>query len=130
MLVTVLLTVLLGAFVKCSSGEVKLAIQYNSEPEQRNWIEATKKEYDIPSNESYCILIKKNDAGYANYLGKYIFQTSDVCSVLVDDDDDLNSIDSRYIFLYDQENEIVNTWVRNNYPEQVGNKVIVREEEL
>lgn len=51
-----------------------------------------------------------------------------MCSVLVDEETDMNAIASKY-FLYDYENEIINTWVKNNYLKQLGNKVIIREEE-
>ena len=34
-------------------------------------------------------------------------------------------IPSDYILLYDQENDIINEWVQENYPEQYGNSVIV-----
>ena len=39
--------------------------------------------------------------------------------------DVLNSISSKYIFVYDNENEIINTWIKKKYPNQFGNDVII-----
>lgn len=125
---TAFIILLFSAFMKCSLGIIKLAIQNPAYPEERLWIESAKLEYNVPEKESYCILIKNADAGYSNYLGRYIFQTTDISSVLVENEDDMDAIASKYIFLYDYENEIVSSWIKANYPDQFGNKVIVRRE--
>ena len=72
------------------------------------WIENKREIYALPMYDSYCMLIPSNDSGYSYYLLKYIFQSNDVSSKIVDSIDDLNSVSSKYILVYDKENEIIN----------------------
>ena len=72
------------------------------------------------------MLIPNPDAGYAYYLLKYIFQSNDISSKIVENADDLNDISSKYILVYDKDNEIINSWISETYPEQIGNEVIIQ----
>ena len=109
-----------------SSGTVTTVVQNKTDASEREWIEAARIKYNVPMYESYCILIPEKDSGYANYLGKYIFQSSDVKAPVVESEDTLNGITSKYIFVYDQDNEIIKNWIAANYPEQLGNEVIIQ----
>lgn len=115
--------------MQISFGEARSAIQYKDSPEERIWLEQAKSEHGVPEGESCCILIKKNDSGYAYFLGKYIFQTNAVKSVRVKGESDMDAINSKYIFVYDSENPTVQEWIQNHYPDQAGSKVIIREAE-
>ena len=92
---------------------------------ERDWLEDAIKKNDVPMGSSYCILIPENDAGYASYLGKYILQTP-INVKVVENEDDLSDISQAYIFNYDQDNDIIQNWIQETYPEQVGNEVIIR----
>ena len=109
-----------------SSGSIKTVVQNKINASERVWIEEAKKEYNVPMYESYCILIPSKDSDYAYYLGKYIFQSRAITTPVVESEETLNKITSKYIFVYDQDNEIINNWIEENYPEQLGNEVIIR----
>lgn len=38
----------------------------------------------------------------------------------------LDEIKSKYIFVYDQDNDIIKDWIAEKYPEQQGNEVIIQ----
>lgn len=109
-----------------ATGSIRTVVQNKINASERNWIEAASTKYGVPMYESYCILIPSSDAGYAHYLGKYIFQSNDVAAPVVESEENLNEITSKYIFVYDQDNEIIKNWIAANYPEQAGNEVIIR----
>ena len=115
-------------YLYISFGKVKLAIQYTDNPEERNWIEGMKNAYGVPNESSYCVLIPKSDSGYVYFLEKYIFQSNSVGSAVISTQEDMDNITAKYVFLYDQNNEIVNAWVKNHYPDQYGNDVIIQGE--
>ena len=113
-----------------SSGSITTVVQYEFNNSGRNrverdWLEDAIKKNDVPMGSSYCILIPENDAGYASYLGKYILQAP-INVKVVENEDDLSDITQTYIFNFDQDNEIIQNWIRETYPEQVGNEVIIR----
>lgn len=122
---TVLIIVSFFSFSYISTGSITLAPTSIHNSEVRMWIERNKKKYSIPMYNSYCILFPKPDSGYTFYLLKYIFQSRKVSSIIVKSVDELNSISSNYIFIYDKENAIINTWIKDMYPEQLGNDVII-----
>lgn len=109
-----------------SSGTINTVIQNKTDATERNWIENAGKKYGVPMYNSYCILIPSADSGYASYLGKYIFQSNAVSTEVVESEENLNNISAKYIFVYDQTNEVINAWIQKNYPEQIGNEVIVQ----
>jgi hypothetical protein len=39
----------------------------------------------------------------------------------------MNQIDSRYILVYDYQNEMIQEWIKQHFPDQVGNSVIVNQ---
>ncbi len=94
--------------------------------EERIWIEKQRGLFSVPMYDSYCILIPKQDSGYSYYLLKYVFQSKYVSYKVVEKRVDLNDISSNYIFVYDKENAVIDTWIREMYPDQAGNDVIIR----
>ena len=123
-----ILIICIFSFLYISQGKIYFAPTTVHNGEKRMWIENKREIYALPMYDSYCMLIPSNDSGYSYYLLKYIFQSNDVSSKIVDSIDDLNSVSSKYILVYDKENEIINTWIREMYPEQEGNDVIIRED--
>ena len=107
------------------SGSFTTVLQLSYDASERKWIEDACKKYSVAMESSYCILIPSDDAGYASYLGKYIFQTP-VKAAVIQNEDDFNEISQKYVFVYDQNNEIIQNWVQKVYPEQVGNEVIIQ----
>ena len=92
---------------------------------ERKWIEDANKKYNVLMESSYCILIPSEDSGYAYHLGTYIFQTS-VKVRIIQSEDDFNQVSQKYVFVFDQDNEIIQDWIQKVYPEQVGNEVIIQ----
>lgn len=111
-----------------SSGSITTVVQDEPDASERNWFENAALKYNVSMYESYCNLIPTEDSGYAYCLGLYLFQSDEITSKVIENDDDLNDISSKYIFVYDQDNEIIQNWIRANYPEQLGNEVIIQTE--
>ena len=113
-----------------STGEVRTALTYTGwySGDERAWLETVKNDYQIPCGSSYCILIPKADSGYTFYLGKYIFQSPYVSTKIINNETDFDDINGKFIIIYDEENESIKNWVRLNYPDFNGSKVIVRDE--
>lgn len=117
---------LLG-FMFLTQGRISLAIQGTNVSEEREWVETARATYNVPMYESYCMLIPKEDSDYAYYILRYTFQTTNISTRVVDHADSMESaICGRYIFVYDKDNEYINDWIMENYPEQYGNDVIVQ----
>ena len=112
-----------GMFI--SSGSIATVLQAKYDASERKWIEDAGKKYNVPMESSCCILIPSKDSGYAYHLGKYIFQTS-VQVRIIQSEDDFNKVSQKYVFVYDQDNEIIQNWIQKVYPEQVGNEVIIQ----
>lgn len=123
---TVILCVSFCVHMHFSLGKIRIAVKYYENPAERNWIEEARKEYKIPRGSSYCILLPGSDAGYAYHLLRYMFLSNAINPLIAESFEDMDHIDSRYIFVYDQKNEVANEWIEKNYPDQYGNKVIVR----
>lgn len=117
-------------YMQVSQGHITTAIQYTENSDERDWIEAAKIEFNVPNGSSYCFLIPENDFGYSLYMGKYIFQANSVTYKIINDLESMDSIQTKYIFVYDHKNAIINEWIQKNYPEQYGNKVIIKEDIL
>lgn len=111
-----------------SQGKLEFAPATVKNNEERMWIEKNRDDYAIPKHDSYCMLIPCDDSYFTEYLLEYIFQSRDVSSAVVDDPDDLKNISSKYIFVYDKDNEMIKAWISETYPEQAGNDVIIRED--
>lgn len=125
---TIGLCMSLFVFLFFSFGKIKLAVQYTDDPTERKWLEQAKNEYNVPNGSSYCVLIPKKDAGYAGFLGKYICQSNSVSARVIESEEDIDNVTAKYIFVYDQGNEITNEWIKNYYPDQYGNDVIMQKE--
>ena len=118
-------------FLFISSGKVRFFMNYTGaySPKARMWLESAIKEYNIPEGESYCYVIPAQDYGYMRFLSKYLLLSNSNEAVIGNDLSKLDETKSKYIFLYDSDNEALKAWVLSNYPEQADERVIVRDEE-
>ena len=110
-----------------SLGKIKSVFCLEEDRGRRDWIESIKAEYRIPNEADYCVLLSEDDSGYLRYLCKYVFQSVNISSVVVDELNDLSDIEAGYIIVYGQDNKIINQWVMDNFPDQYGNDVIINE---
>ena len=71
------------------------------------------------------MLISAPDKGYTVHLCKYIFQSDSIETFVIEDDSDMDSINTRWILIYDEQNEIIKSWIMSHYPEQAGSRAII-----
>lgn len=112
---------------KISFGLIDSEAAQTESAKERNWLEKQIKQYDIPSESSYCVLLPKGDSGLTHYMCIYLFNSDDITVTTIKDADDMNQIDSRYILVYDYQNEMIQEWIKQHFPDQVGNSVIVNQ---
>lgn len=117
---------------------------------ERYAFENMKTQYNINPDESYMVFIPRDiDIGYIGFLSRYIFHSADVSVVWTNDTtlikDDFNISDPssgsaiteiresedfgdyKYYIFYDVDNEFMWKWVKETYPTQYGNTVIIAE---
>lgn len=126
----VIITFFLG-FMKISQGEIRLAGKhYDVSPwflSKRMWIEKHKTDFVMEEDDTYCILTRTRDeSNYMGHAAKYIFYTGNVNAEVITNMEMMDKVTEEFIFIYDDNNEIIQEWVRNHYPEQIGNAVIRR----
>lgn len=96
---------------------------------ERRWIEEAAREYSVYKNCAYVICIPENvSSGCTHAMTRYVFN-SDLIDVKtnVEDTSELDDIEKgTYVFIYDSENEVIQNWITENYPESAGDKVILR----
>lgn len=99
-------------------------------PETRHWIEQEISRYNIPLESSYMILCPSSvDGNYATVICQYFLYSSEVSVQTISEKIQLDvAKEYEYIFVMDEENNIIQQWVKENYPNQIGNKVIVTSE--
>lgn len=122
--------VIVGGILLCmngTNGQIETIFSEQTNTARREWIEGEKLSYNVPEEQSYCILIHKDDSGYMYYLGKYVFQSNNVSTRIITTSDEMDSIDAKYILIYDKKNKVIKKWIKDHYPEQKGNDVIIRE---
>lgn len=96
---------------------------------ERRWIEEAAREYSVYENYAYTICIPENVVSdYTIALARYVFNSDWVdVKTNVKDTSELDDVEKgTYVFIYDRENEVIQNWVAENYPEAVGDKVILR----
>ena len=92
----------------------------------RTWLEENIEEYSVEKEKSYYCVLPEKDSGYMYYLIKYLLDSNkSVSKVIKNGIGEIEGYD--YMFIYDDKNEIVDEWVKENYPDQYGNSVIVLE---
>ena len=115
-----------------SSGSVTTIVQYkmseyeNYYASERKFIEDASKKYGVPRNSSYCILIPWSQGGDVQRIGRFLFLSNNFTEKVIQSEDDFNQVSQKYVFVYDQDNEIIQDWIQKVYPEQVGNEVIIQ----
>ncbi|HJD22609.1 MAG TPA: hypothetical protein H9694_00510 [Firmicutes bacterium] len=114
------------AYMYFAFGSVTIISWPSSNSAIRSWVESVRDEYALPNGDSYSFLASSGDASYMTYLGRYVFRSTSVKSIVATSPDDLNKIDTHYIIVFDQDNAVANEWIRANYPDQYGSDVIVR----
>lgn len=110
-------------------GKIPLAFEYVDVYDQteRMWIEEQKQKYCVPEEESYAILIHDGEStDYTMHLCTYIFQSNRIKSRIIKTAEDMNEIDSKYVFCYDSNNEVIQNWIRMTHPDQEDNVVIIQ----
>lgn len=126
------ITLLIAAFTVYLSyatfHQIRTPFYYADHPEKRLWLESQIQKYKLPESSSYCFLLPQNDSGYFDFLGRYEFDSSSTKSRVIDSYDDFSEITEKYVIIYDTENDIINQWIEDNYPNQIGNTVIIRED--
>lgn len=102
-------------------------IQGDRRPKERSWIETNVKKYSIPYGAKCCIFAPEKSRGYMLYICKYVLQSSNISALYIDSEEDLELLsDCNYIFIYDEDNQIIQKWIRNNYPDQINQDVIIK----
>lgn len=98
----------------------------SSSSDFRHWIEKSSAIYQVIPGSSYCFLLQSEDYSYDGYLGRYLFQSPYTVKRVVDENTDMSDLENyKYIFNHDKDNPIIAEWITENYPEQIGNDVII-----
>ena len=98
-------------------------------PEERKWIESNAERYNIPEGAKCCILAPENNRGYLRYICRYVLQSPQIKAETVSSQEDLEGVtDWDYVFIYDNENPIIQDWIQEYYPDQLNQNVIVKGE--
>lgn len=93
---------------------------------ERLWIEKAVDQYGIAPQKSYVICIPSIDSGYALYLCRYLFYSTQVSNRIITEENQLeDAANYDYVLLYDSENEIIQKWVSEYFPDQAGQDVII-----
>ncbi len=116
-------------FVKVCTGKFKFAVQYLDYPMTiKKNVEKLKDDYEIEEGSSYTFLRSDEDKGYIYMLGRCSFLSTEVTSLKNPTHEELDNIDSKYIIILDRDNKEIKNWVKENFPSQVGEEVLVRGE--
>lgn len=99
----------------------------NIATKQRTQLEQIIKDNDVTVGTS-CVICVPEEAnpGYIQYLGRYLLFTDEVSARVISEKSQLYDAGSYdCILIYDTENETIQEWVRENYPQQEGKSVIL-----
>ena len=93
----------------------------------RKWFEDQIQQYNIPLGASCVICSSVDEAdGYMGNVMRYLLWSN---VIYAEDDFDAENRDQlhnfSYIMMFDYEDEEMNQWIRDNYPDQYGNAVII-----
>ena len=98
-------------------------------PEERQWIESNANRYNIPEGAKCCILAPEDNRGYLRYICRYVLHSPQIKAETVSSQEDLEGVtDWDYVFIYDNENPIIQDWIQEYYPDQLNQNVIIRGE--
>lgn len=92
----------------------------------RLWIQQAIDDYRVPDRGCYLICVSPDDmGGYMYFVCRYILSSKNVTYRVITESsqlDDAGNYD--YMFIHDEENEIIREWTESNYPHQIENSVI------
>ena len=118
---------LIGMVIRGSNSGVRIFKEDQGEHYTvRKWMEKSKSDFAVPEEESYCILMNDYDSGFSEFLGRYVFWSSQVETRFITEQSDFIDLSERYILIYNLENPLVQDWLDENYPAQKENAVIFR----
>lgn len=94
---------------------------------ERQWFQQAIREKHVLGGQKYIVCVPgEGDVGYAYYMCRYLLDPDQISVRVIQESDQLADFSSYdYIFVYDKENEVINDWVSETYPEQEGNHVVV-----
>lgn len=128
---SLLLILFFFGFMKVSLGEIRIAGKhYDYSPYylyKRMWVEKHKSDFVMESDDTFCVLVSnQSDGNYLQYSIRYALYTGNTRYAIITDQNMMDEVTEEFIFIYDDNNEIINKWVQTNYPEQAGNQVVRR----
>ena len=106
----------------CSEG---FTIFDRGDVEERIWMQEAIAECGIPSGSEYAALIPERDSGYANFVLSYLLSVPEVDISMIDDEQQMENLRGiPYVFVYDRDNPVIEKWISENYPSQLGKPVL------
>jgi len=125
--------IVLAAIVGCAwwfqTGEYSNVSLANCTPEERQRWEMPIAEYGIQEKRSYLLCVSLEDYlnrhHFPKYIWRYNLSTSAVDQIVVVEEAQLEKeTDYDYVVIFDQDNQVIQQWVQNNYPQEAGRQVI------
>lgn len=97
--------------------------------EQRQRWEAPIAEYGMVKRKSYLLCIREEDdekkCRFPEYVWQYNVESSAVAQIIVTDESQLENEEKYdYVVIFDEDNPVIQKWVRENYPDKIGSQVI------
>lgn len=121
--------IVLAAFIvfwNVSCGGFAHIFTLTGDTTERMWLQNAKEEYDIPEESSYLIFTESPENSYLFYVGKYLFNSCEITSLHITSPEALEDIPQReYILVQDTENELVQQWLHENFPDWQGDELII-----
>ncbi|MDD6347718.1 MAG: hypothetical protein PUA52_06920 [Lachnospiraceae bacterium] len=103
------------------------SLYHDPTSEKRYWLDRVIADYQVPAGSTYCVL-KKYPSVYYRNLGRYLYQTTAFDDALIENEEQLDELEARYLFVEDGENPVIQAWIEKNYPDQAGREVIICDE--
>ncbi len=98
-------------------------------PYERKWIEDNVEQYNIPAGARCYILAPEENSRYLRYICRYVLQSAQIKEITVNSQEDIEAVTGpSYVFIYDNENPIIQDWIQEYYPDQLNQNVIIRGE--
>lgn len=106
------------------SGHLYLTVNrdYWKKSEPKIWLESTLKENNIPRDAHCCMIAEEN----CFFIVRYELYSFNANWASVNSAEQMSEITKTndYLLVYDQNNKWVNQWIKEQCPDQIGNKVV------